>query len=112
MNITERTNGNVTILDLAGKIELGEGDVQLRRKIDELTENHKVNVLINLAEVSYIDSAGRGELVRTWTTLRRAGGAAKLLGLTKRISDLLTITKLLVVFDSFENEDAAIATFS
>lgn len=112
MTITERKNGDVTILDVDGKILLGEGDVQLKRKIDELIERKEQKLLLNLANVPYMDSGGLGEIVRSYTTVKRAGGELKLLGVTKRINDLLTITKLVTVFEIFDNEDEAVKSFA
>ncbi len=112
MTITERESGDVTILDVDGKILLGEGDVQLKRKIDELIEGQKTKLVLNLASVPYMDSGGLGEIVRSYTTVKRAGGELKLLNATKRISDLLTITKLITVFEMFEEEAAAVASFA
>jgi anti-sigma B factor antagonist len=112
MTITERKNGNVTVLDVDGKILLGEGDVQLKRKIDELIERQEQKLLLNLANVPYMDSGGLGEIVRSYTTVKRAGGELKLLGVTKRINDLLTITKLVTVFEIFDSEDEAVKSFA
>ncbi len=112
MTITERSNGGVTILDVEGKILLGEGDVQLKRKIDELIEGGKHKLVLNLANVPYMDSGGLGEIVRSYTTVKRAGGELKLLNATKRISDLLTITKLITVFEMHDDEAASVASFA
>jgi anti-sigma B factor antagonist len=112
MTITERKSGDVTILDVEGKILLGEGDVQLKRKIDELIERSENKLLLNLANVPYMDSGGLGEIVRSYTTVKRAGGDLKLLNATKRISDLLTITKLITVFEIFEDEAAAVKSYA
>jgi anti-sigma B factor antagonist len=112
MTITERKSGDVTILDVEGKILLGEGDVQLKRKIDELIERKETKLLINLANVPYMDSGGLGEIVRSYTTVKRAGGDLKLLNATKRISDLLTITKLITVFEIFDDEAAGVKSFA
>ena len=112
MTITERKSGDVTILDVEGKILLGEGDVQLKRKIDELIERNETKLLLNLANVPYMDSGGLGEIVRSYTTVKRAGGDLKLLNATKRISDLLTITKLITVFEIFEEEAAAVKSYA
>ena len=102
MQIEERVVNDVTILDLKGKITLGEGDEALKDKINSLIlQNHK-RILLNLADVPYIDSAGLGEIVRTYTTVSRQGGQLKLVNLTKRITDLLAITKLLTVFETFD----------
>jgi anti-sigma B factor antagonist len=112
MTITERKSGDVTILDVEGKILLGEGDVQLKRKIDELIERGETKLLLNLANVPYMDSGGLGEIVRSYTTAKRAGGDLKLLNATKRISDLLTITKLITVFEVFEDEAGAVKSYA
>jgi anti-sigma B factor antagonist len=112
MTITERKSGDVTILDVEGKILLGEGDVQLKRKIDELIERKETKLLLNLANVPYMDSGGLGEIVRSYTTVKRAGGELKLLNATKRISDLLTITKLITVFEIFESEAEGVKSFA
>jgi anti-sigma B factor antagonist len=111
MTISERKSGDVTILDVEGKILLGEGDVQLKRKIDELVERNEKLLLLNLANVPYMDSGGLGEVVRSYTTVKRAGGDLKLVNATKRISDLLTITKLITVFEVFEDEAHAVNSF-
>ncbi|HZN10185.1 MAG TPA: STAS domain-containing protein [Blastocatellia bacterium] len=112
MTINERKSGDVTILDVEGKILLGEGDVQLKRKIDELIERKETKLVLNLASVPYMDSGGLGEIVRSYTTVKRAGGELKLLNATKRISDLLTITKLITVFEVFEGEADAVQSFA
>ena len=112
MQIQERTNGGVIVLDLKGKVTLGEGDELLKSKINNLIEQGHKNIVLNFAAVSYIDSAGLGELVRTYTTVSRQGGSLKLLGLTKRITDLLSITKLLTVFETFDSENDAVRSFS
>jgi anti-sigma B factor antagonist len=112
MTITERKSGDVTILDVEGKILLGEGDVQLKRKIDELIERKENKLLLNLANVPYMDSGGLGEIVRSYTTVKRAGGELKLLNATKRISDLLTITKLITVFEIHDSEADGVKSFA
>jgi anti-sigma B factor antagonist len=112
MNITERKAGDVTILDVEGKILLGEGDVQLKHKIDELVEKKQTSLVLNLANVPYMDSGGLGEIVRSFTTVKRAGGELKLLNATARISDLLTITKLYTVFDIHDDEAKAVSSFN
>lgn len=112
MQIEERVVGNVTILDLKGKVTLGEGDEVLKDKINSLIHQERKRILLNFAEVPYIDSAGLGEIVRTYTTVSRQGGQLKLVNLTKRITDLLMITKLLTVFETFEREQDALKTFS
>ena len=111
MQIEERVVNDVTILDLKGKITLGEGDEVLKDKINSLVLQNRRRILLNLADVPYIDSAGLGEVVRTYTTVSRQGGQLKLVNLTKRITDLLSITKLLTVFETFDTEDEAIKSF-
>jgi anti-sigma B factor antagonist len=112
MQIEERIVGDVTILDLKGKMTLGEGDELLKDKINSLIHQGQKNLLLNLEGVPYIDSAGLGEIVRTYTTVSRQGGSLKLLSLTKRITDLLSITKLLTVFETFDSENDAVRSFS
>ena len=112
MQITERTVGDVTVLDLKGKITLGEGDEQLKDKVNSLVNQGIRKMLLNLADVPYLDSAGLGEVVRAYTTVSRQGGSLKLLNLTKRITDLLSITKLLTVFETYESENEAVKSFS
>ena len=112
MQIEERIVGNVTILDLKGKITLGEGDEALKDKINSLLHQDRKKLLLNLADVPYIDSAGLGEVVRTYTTVKRQGGTMRLLNLTKRIEDLLAITKLLTVFETYDNEADAVRSFT
>ena len=111
MEIVERTVSDVTVLDLKGKMTLGEGDELLKDKINSLLASGKKKLLLNLEAVPYIDSAGLGEIVRTYTTVSRQGGSLKLLNLTKRIEDLLSITKLLTVFDTFDSEAEAIKSY-
>lgn len=111
MQIEERSVGDVTILDLKGKMTLGEGDELLRDKINSLIHQGQRKLLLNLEGVPYIDSAGLGEIVRTYTTVSRQGGSLKLVNLTKRITDLLSITKLLTVFETFDTEKDAISSF-
>jgi anti-sigma B factor antagonist len=112
MQIEERVVGNVTILDLKGKVTLGEGDEVLKDKINSLIHQDRKRILLNFGEVPYIDSAGLGEIVRTYTTVSRQGGQLKLVNLTKRITDLLSITKLLTVFETFESEPEALKSYS
>jgi anti-sigma B factor antagonist len=111
MEIVERTVSDVTVLDLKGKMTLGEGDELLKDKINSLLSSGKKKLLLNLEAVPYIDSAGLGEVVRTYTTVSRQGGSLKLLNLTKRIEDLLSITKLLTVFDTFDSEAEAVKSY-
>lgn len=112
MEIAERVVEDVTVLDLKGKMTLGEGDELLKDKINSLLANSRKKLVLNLEGVPYIDSAGLGEIVRTYTTVSRQGGSLKLLNLTKRIEDLLSITKLLTVFETFDTEAEAIESFS
>ncbi len=112
MQIEERAVGDVKVLDVKGRVTLGEGDELLRDKINSLLNQGFKRIVLNLAEVPYIDSAGLGEIVRTYTTVSRQGGSLKLLNLTKRIADLLSITKLLTVFETFDSETEAVRSFS
>ena len=112
MQIDERMVGDVVLLDLKGKISLGEGDELLKDKVNSLVNQGHKKIVLNLADVPYIDSAGLGEVVRTYTTVSRQGGSLKLLNLTKRITDLLSITKLLTVFETFDAETEAVRSFS
>jgi anti-sigma B factor antagonist len=112
MKLTTRQVDGVTILDLSGRITLGEGSVQLRDAIRDLLSKGQKLILLNLADVNYIDSSGIGELVSAYTTVRNQGGELKLLNLTKKVHDLLQITKLYTVFDVKEDEANAIASFT
>jgi anti-sigma B factor antagonist len=112
MQIDERNVGDVMVLDVKGKVTLGEGDEMLKDKVNSLVNQGHKKIVLNLAEVPYIDSAGLGEIVRTYTTVSRQGGSLKLLNLTKRITDLLSITKLLTVFETYDSENEAIRSFS
>ena len=112
MQIEERPVGDVIVLDLKGKVTLGDGDQLLKDKINSLVNQGQRKILLNLEGVPYIDSAGLGEIVRTYTTVSRQGGSLKLVNLTKRITDLLSITKLLTVFETFESESEAVRSFS
>jgi anti-sigma B factor antagonist len=111
LNITERRNNSIVILDLEGNIRLGEGSRELHNAIRGLVDRGEKKILLNLANVSYIDSSGLGELVGGYTTLQKNAGELKLLHLTQRITELMTITKLLTVFDVYENEEEAINSF-
>jgi anti-sigma B factor antagonist len=112
MHIEERVVGDVMVLDLKGRITLGDGDELLKDKVNSLVNQGRKKLLLNLADVPYVDSAGLGQIVRTYTTVSRQGGNLKLVNLTKRIADLLAITKLLTVFETFESEDDAVRSFS
>jgi anti-sigma B factor antagonist len=112
LTINSRQAGDVTILDLSGKITIGEGSVQLREAVRGLLDGGNKKILLNLGDVSYVDSSGIGELVSSYTTTSNNGGHLKLLNLTKKIQDLLMITKLLTVFQVYDNEQEAVASFS
>jgi anti-sigma B factor antagonist len=112
MQIDERVVDDVTILDLKGKMTLGEGDELLKDKINSLSSQGHKKLVLNLEGVPYIDSAGLGEIVRTYTSVSRQGGKLKLLNVSKRIYDLLVITKLVTIFDSYEDEQEAVRSFS
>jgi len=111
MKIETRTVGDITILDCSGKITLGEGTMTVRNTVRDILKNNGKKIILNLGDVNYIDSSGIGELVSTYTTVTNSGGQLKLLNLTKKIQELLQITKLLTVFQVFENEQAALASF-
>jgi anti-sigma B factor antagonist len=111
MQIEERPSGDVMILDVTGKLTIGEGDELLKDKINSLIQQGHKKLILNLEGVPYVDSAGLGEIVRTYTTVSRQGGNLKLLNLTKRIEDLLSITKLLTVFDTYDTEQEALNSF-
>jgi anti-sigma B factor antagonist len=111
MEMQERTVGDVTVLDLRGKLLMGESDEALRQRIKEMTEGGKTKILLNLSEVPYMDSAGLGGLVSCFTTVNHNKGKLKLVGLTARLQDLLSITKLLTVFETFDNEEDAIKSY-
>ncbi|MDX6613427.1 MAG: anti-sigma factor antagonist [Blastocatellia bacterium] len=111
LNMKERQAGDVTVLDMDGKITIGDGSVALRSAIKRLLEEGKKKVLLNLAGVGYIDSSGIGELVSSYTSINNAGGQLKLLRLTQKLQDLLTITKLLTVFDVYDSEADALTSY-
>jgi len=111
VKLTARQVGDVTVLDAAGRITLGEGSSTFRETIRGLVNEGKKKVLLNLADVSYIDSSGIGEMVSSFTTVTNAGGQMKLLNLTKRVQDLLQITKLYTIFEVFDDEAKAAVSF-
>ena len=111
MDIKERVVEGVSILDLSGKIVLGEGDMQIKERIRDLLSDGQRKVLLNLGDVSYIDSAGLGALISSYATAKREGGQLKLVNLTKRVQDLLAITKLITVFETFDNEKEALESY-
>ena len=112
VKLTTRQVGDVTVVDAAGRITLGEGASMFRDTIRDLAAGGHKKLLLNLAEISYIDSSGIGELVSAFTSVRNQGGELKLLHLTKKVHDLLQITKLYTVFDIKDDEAAAITAFS
>ena len=111
LQATYRDAGPVTVVDLSGRITLGDGSALLRKTIRGLLQDERKKILLNLADVDYIDSSGIGELVSGFTTVTNSGGALKLLNLNKRVKDLLQITKLYTVFDVKDDEADAIAAF-
>ena len=111
VKLTTRQVGDVTVIDAVGRITLGEGSSTFRDTVKELVTKGNKKILMNLAEVSYIDSSGIGELVSGFTTVSNGGGNLKLLNLTKRIQDLLQITKLYTIFEVFDDEAVALASF-
>ena len=112
VKLTNRQVGDVTVIDAAGRITLGDGASTLRDDIRDLSAKGDKKILMNLSEVTYIDSSGIGELVSGFTTVTNHGGQLKLLGLSKRVKDLLQITKLYTVFEVFEDEAAAVRSFT
>ena len=112
MKFSARKIGDVVVLDVEGKILLGEGDVEIKRAIDDFLKKGNKNILLNLAKVPYIDSAGLGEIIRCFTALRRNGGSFKLLSPNARVIDLLSITNLLNVFDWYDDESTALKSFT
>lgn len=111
LNINERQAGDVTVLDMDGRVTIGEGSVALRTAIRRLLEEGKKKVLLNMGGVGYIDSSGIGELVSSFTAINKDGGQLKMLNLTQKLRDLLAITKLLTVFDVYESESEALGSF-
>jgi len=112
MEIKKRTVGGVQILDCSGKIVLGEGTMTVRNTVRDLLAANEKKIVLNLGDVNYVDSSGIGEMVSTYTTVTNAGGQLKLLNPTKKIEQLLVITKLLTVFQVFDDEQAAVASFN
>ncbi len=110
--LNTRQVGEVTVVDVSGRITLGEGSSLIREQMHSLIAQGQKKILLNLGDVTYIDSTGIGELVSGYTTLANAGGDLKLLGLTKRTKDLLQITKLYTVFDVHEDEAHAVRSFA
>jgi len=112
IKLSNRQVGDVTVVDAAGRITLGEGSSALRDMLRDMVAKGQKKILLNLSEVSYIDSSGIGELVSGFTTVTNQGGSLKLLGLTKRVKDLLQITKLYTVFDVHDDEASAVRSFA
>jgi anti-sigma B factor antagonist len=112
VKITTRQVDGVTVLDLSGRITLGEGSVQLRDAVRDLLSKGQKLILLNLGNITYIDSSGIGELVSAFTTVKNQGGELKLLNLTRKVHDLLQITKLYTVFDVRDDEAGAVKAFS
>jgi anti-sigma B factor antagonist len=111
MKVATRQVDGVTILDLSGRITLGEGSVTLRDAIHDAIAKGSKHIVLNLGDISYIDSSGIGELVSAFTSVKNSGGELKLLNLTKKVHDLLQITKLYTVFDIWDNEASAVSAF-
>ena len=112
MQISERIVDSVVIVDVSGKVTLGDGgDAILKDKMGSLIQQGNKKILLNLGDVSYVDSAGLGEIVQAYATVKKSGGALKLLNTTKRIKDLLSITKLLTIFECHDNEAEAVKSF-
>jgi anti-sigma B factor antagonist len=112
VKLTNRQVGDVTVIDVAGRITLGEGSSTLRDALRDLVKSDHKKILLNLKDVTYIDSSGIGELVSAYTTITNQGGYLKLLSLTHRVKDLLQITKLYTVFDVHEDEAHAVRSFA
>ena len=112
LQATYRDAGPITVVDLSGRITLGDGSALLRKTIRGLLQDERKKILLNLADVDYIDSSGIGELVSGFTAVRNQGGELKLLNLTKKVHDLLQITKLYTVFEVFEDETTAVRSFT
>lgn len=112
VKLNTRQVGDVSVVDVSGRITLGEGSSALRDTLRDMVSKNQKKILLNLGDVSYIDSSGIGELVSGFTTVTNSGGQLKLLNLTKRVKDLLQITKLYTVFDVHEDEAGAIRSFA
>jgi anti-sigma B factor antagonist len=108
---TTREYSGITLVDLSGRISLGDGSALLRKTVRDLLEEGRTKIILNLGDVNYIDSSGIGELVSGFTAVRNRGGELKLLNLTKKVNDLLQITKLFTVFDVFNEESTAMRSF-
>ncbi len=111
MKIEKRKHGNVTVLDLKGKILFGDGIEELRQSINGALKDKEKQLVLNFAEVPYLDSTGLGEVVRSYTTLKKEGGTVKIANLSNKVKDLMVVTKLITVFETFENENEAVKSF-
>jgi len=112
MNIVERQSGDITIIDLQGNIMFEDGDLELRTAVGRVLDGGRKKVILNMAEVPYMDSAGLSELVRSYVAINKRGGRIALLDLTRKVNDLLTIAKLLSVFETFDSEAEAVKSLS
>jgi len=113
MQLEQRIQGNVAIITVTGDITLNKGgDVLLKDKVQSLIQQGNKNIIIDLGGVAYVDSAGLGQLVHAYATTKNKGGALKLVNVTKKLQDLLVVTKLLTVFETYDNESAALSSFS
>lgn len=111
MKIGKRKNGDVMIFDLKGKILIGDGIDELREAINDSIKANEKKLILNFNQVPYLDSTGLGEVVRSYTTLKKEGGMVKIINLTQKVHDLLSVTKLITVFETFEDEDKAVNSF-
>ncbi len=111
MKIVKRKNGDVSILDIKGKILFGEGVEDLRNEIQKMVDSGEKKVLMNFAEVPYLDSTGLGEVIRCYTSMKKNGGDIKIINLTNNVRDLLSVTKLITVFETFNSEEEALKSF-
>lgn len=112
MKFSSRQVANVVVIDIEGKILLGDGDVEIKQAVDEHLAQGRKKIILNLARVPYIDSAGLGEIIRCYTAIRKSGGDLKLLAPNQRLIDLLGVTKLVNVFDWYSDENSALESFS
>ena len=112
MDVKHMTHNNIEFLALEGKIVMGEGDILIRTHVEQLLEQGKRNIVLDMANVPYMDSAGLGQIIRCYTTTRKLGGDLKLLHLNKKLVDLLTITKLISVFDWYDSEEKVLKSFA
>ena len=112
LKITNREVGGITVVNLSGRLTLGDASANLRQSLKDLLDGGKKKIVLNLGEVGYIDSSGLGELVSSFTTVRNSGGELKLANLTQKVNDLLTVTKLYTVFEVHNDEQAAVNSFN